>query len=461
MSESFYLYYLISIQKKYKGGKKIMANVEFNDYGYKYYNESNRFLFSSDAKHENLFDFVSSNLSDSPELFQTYISKKLDIITFEPKNCKNNDNDIIKIKELLVSCHPYYEYEYQRVMIKTIGEYFNNLLVHSVIQNQTILHNSLQRNWFCKRFNWLIPDFLTSNKGITFNGEIPEKYFYSEYLKRIGSERQKQDENIIYDVPQESLVGFVDQIRAQKMAYNMLYFILDISAPKLEGLTKLQRIWVFENIFQAGYYQSEIKIMKKPLFQYTFKWKDDNDYSTKHDNYVKTYDLFKPLHNLSKLDAGYTSIPANMTEFFNDAIEQAKSITPSKIYEEYEINSIYQLLYLEIVSMINSDTMIRKCKNCGKYFVITNRKIAYCDRIDESGSYCSAVGSKRSFQKKMEQEEELKIYNRAYKTHHARVRNKIMSTADFDDWVLNAKKKLEQVRSGELDISTYQKWLKK
>ncbi len=61
----------------------------------------------------------------------------------------------------------------------------------------------------------------------------------------------------------------------------------------------------------------------------------------------------------------------------------------------------------------------------------------------------------------MDNEEELKIYNRAYKTHHARLRNKKMNSHEFETWTHEAKDRLEKVRAGELDIAAFKEWLKK
>ena len=111
--------------------------------------------------------------------------------------------------------------------------------------------------------------------------------------------------------------------------------------------------------------------------------------------------------------------------------------------------------------MLQDRVMVRKCRHCGKYFVVANRRIAYCDRVDEAGVRCSAVGSQQSFQKKMESDEALLIYNRAYKTHHARVRKGTMSKEDFELWYSEAKERMERARAGELDIAQFQEWLKK
>ena len=250
--------------------------------------------------------------------------------------------------------------------------------------------------------------------------------------------------------------GFYNELQTHKIVCNMLYYILDIFAPDLEELTLQQRTWLYDKIFFLSYDHTELTVKKRLAF-HSSCYTDTEEKNNMHN----LYDMIQPLFELKNLNAVYDGIPAYKKDSLVSAIEYTKTITSAKdIYEEYEINNLHELLYLEILSMIQNGTMIRKCKNCGKYFVVTNRKTAYCDRIDNSGMYCSAVGSKKNFQKKMEKEEALKIYNRAYKTHHARVRNKNMSPDEFSLWCTTARNKLEDVRNGYLDIDEFEKWLK-
>ena len=171
--------------------------------------------------------------------------------------------------------------------------------------------------------------------------------------------------------------------------------------------------------------------------------------------------MFSPLYALSNINVMHDGIAENMRSYFKTAIKYAEQITSNQIWRGYEIDDLRQLLYLEVLTMIQSETMVRRCKNCGKYFVIRNRNTAYCDRATVSGQLCSEIGSKISFQKKMNSEEELKVYNRAYKTHFARYKSGKMTKADLDEWCIEAKEKLSKVRTGEMDISTFQAWLTK
>ena len=59
-----------------------MAYVGFDDRGYGYFDEGHYLLFSEDNLHELLFCYVVQDLSCLPDLFDQYISQRMDIATF-------------------------------------------------------------------------------------------------------------------------------------------------------------------------------------------------------------------------------------------------------------------------------------------------------------------------------------------------------------------------------------------
>ena len=172
-------------------------------------------------------------------------------------------------------------------------------------------------------------------------------------------------------------------------------------------------------------------------------------------------DIFSKLASLEGKNIENGKISQEEKEALRAAVNLAKKQKNIQKYQAYEVTSLEQLLSIEIMAMIQNETMIRRCRNCGKYFVITNRNTAYCDRIDESGKRCAAVGPSRSFRKKMEADEALKMYTRAYKSHFARIKKGTMGKAAFTEWCKEAKGKLEHVRSGLLDMAAFQEWLKR
>ena len=416
-----------------------MLYAEFSDTRYECFDRSYDLLFTSGATHDRLFEYAAKDLSSLPILFEQYISNRMDTTIIRLKKYQGNADDLLKIEKTLKSIHPYYEWAYKEVIVMEIVDYFNSLLVY--------LHHTLSKDEYTKIIHVLIPSSFVSD---------PTDYndFYNAYAKWMGLEIDDNIEIAVLNVPQQKPQGFAKEILTQNTISNMLYFILDISVQDIEKLTTSQRTCLYGNIFQRD--SESMRITKRTSFA-PIRFRNNAPIAEKH----KIDDIFNPLCNLKQLNVAYNAIPTNMAQSLNSAIEYVNNIKTTKVYEVYEINSLHELLHLEIISMIQAGTMIRKCKNCGKYFIVDNRKIVYCDRIDESGACCSAVGSKRAFQQKVDQDEALKIYTRAYKTHHARVRKKKLSQEDFSIWCDEAKVNLEKARIGELDISTFQEWLKK
>lgn len=434
-----------------------MAWARFDDTGYIYYNEKTSKIFCTDSTHADLFDYVAEDLSLLTKLLEKYVSNKIDTATFTFKDFPSTDDTLSEIEQLLMAAHPYYIYESTNVIINAIGNYFNNLLAYSSLHLKTPSRDcTLDKNWYIDRITVLLSPLLQA-------GDTYQEDFYYKYQKWINPKEYRIEESFITDIPTKMPIAFAEELKTQNMIYDMLYFILDISNQNLESLTLPQRAWVYENIFLSEKTSVKRQFSFLPLKQYI----DDatnSQISFSHNeganNLEESNKIFGILRNIKNTDIRHKGIPQNMMNAFKYATDYAKKNAPDKISEQYEINNLYQLLYLEIISMIQSNILIRKCKNCGKYFLIKNRNVTYCDRRDSSDMPCSAIGPKRSFQKKMEQDEALKIYTRAYKTHHARFRKGKMSLNEFGTWCKEAKANLIKARNEELDISVFQEWLK-
>lgn len=434
-----------------------MGYVLFNENSYDYFDDSDYYLFTADNTHIDLFEYIAKDFSCLPELLEQYISQRFDIKEFKFKKKANSTEYIDRITEILKSSHPYNEHEYRKVIKNAIGNYFNELLVYSYHRLKSLSDECVKdKDWYTDKINFLMEPFLNI-------GDTDPTDFYDKLQKWIAPEEYGIEEFLIPDVPPKMPSVFNSETETQVFIYNMLYFILDISVPGIRELTIPQRIWFYCNIFNEQLFHSaEMGITQLISFLPLVPHQKKHTYSFNTENEEKINEIFYPLHNIRTLDIRRNGIPANLMKNFNDAVENAKSITTTAIvYEKYEISDLKQLLYLEVISMIKSNIMIRKCKNCGKYFVTNNRKTVYCNRIDEYGMCCAAVGPNRSFQQKLKEDEALKIYTRAYKTHFARVRKKKMAQEDFSNWCTDAKKKLNEVRSGTLDIAAFQEWLKK
>ena len=431
-----------------------MGYALFNDGVYKYLDRGDYVLFSEDKEHRKIFDYVNADLSSIPDLLLKHCSDRMNLDTFKLRSGDKSDNELSQMKAILESAHPYYKHEFDKTIVNAIGEYFNNLLLYLIYPGgNSAFGKKIKYKWYSERLWALMPASFVSQ----FGEKGPDDFFF-EYNDRIGKLNVHKEyyETLVLGVPHYKPVLFSSEISVQKEIANMLYFILDIDAEGINELSLQQRVWLYGNIFDTNLYVTEnLSFLEQTVFE------GGVDRSQEADEANKLYDIFKPLFSLRNIDVMHYGIPGKIQENFASAVKCAKETASSEIYEKYEIDSLQQLLVLEIVRMIKGKTMIRVCKNCGKYFVIYDKKVVYCDRVCKSGHTCSEVGAKRSFQKKMSEDEALTLYTRAGKKYFARWKNSKISKKELDDWRKEARDKLDKVRNGEYDLEEYKQWLGK
>ena len=120
-----------------------------------------------------------------------------------------------------------------------------------------------------------------------------------------------------------------------------------------------------------------------------------------------------------------------------------------------------QLLTLELMDMLDQNIIVKRCRYCGNYFIAENMKNEYCGGIAQGEKRpCSEIGSARTYQNRVKKDEIYTLYQRAYKTHFARIKKKKMTQTEFNTWAIEAKQKMGDVREGRLGMTEYAEWLK-
>lgn len=448
-------------------GGAILACVGFGDNGYDYFNKNNCILFSTDNTHDYLFNYIADDMSSLPELLEKYITERINPSTFELKNHANNIEDINSIKEILISAHPYYKYEYKKVIINAIGNYLNQLLIYSVYNQKKLISDyPLNQKWYYSIFHALMPCSLVS-AGDYPNGLFPLNFHqkYKTWVNDMGYKVNEIEETLIPNTPSKMPIGFYEELQTQKNMKNLLYFLLDIEAQGMEDLSIPQRIWLYGNMFCNKKSLSEMRVIRKHLFRSPTFYSEntcvkETDVPYLNEN-AKINDIFYPFYTYRPLNIVDDGIPENMADSFNAAIEYAKSINNNKIYEVYEIHNLQELLSIEILTMVQSKTEIKKCENCNKYFVRNDKKKKYCDRISAAGETCYKSAKKKRFKHKLENDLAFKLYNTAYKRHYAQYSKNNMTKQEFLTWQYEANEKLDLTNANELDIAIFEKWLNK
>ena len=127
-----------------------------------------------------------------------------------------------------------------------------------------------------------------------------------------------------------------------------------------------------------------------------------------------------------------------------------ENIIPSFIIELFELTSIENI-------------EIKKCKNCGKFFVPEKRSDElYCNSIFENDKTCKDVGPFKVKQKLMEENNDLKVYRNVYQKLLLRTRRNPDNTQYETEFIAFKKKNAElkeQINNGELSQEEYINWL--
>lgn len=128
----------------------------------------------------------------------------------------------------------------------------------------------------------------------------------------------------------------------------------------------------------------------------------------------------------------------------------------------YIAETLEALLKLEVYSMTREDVRIKRCKNCGRYFILEKGNLEYCDRIAAGETKpCNEIGKSRTYEQRITGgSSAMALYRKAYKTHFARIRSGNMTREEFDRWKAEAADQRRLAESGKLDFDEYATWLK-
>ena len=130
------------------------------------------------------------------------------------------------------------------------------------------------------------------------------------------------------------------------------------------------------------------------------------------------------------------------------------------------VQGFERLIVLDIIEMFQSNIIVKKCANCGKYFVPRKRNDAiYCDNIspqDESKT-CKEYGARQAWKTTLKEKETAGLYRNIYMSKQMLAkRNPDIEeyTASFEKFKTESKKWKSDVKSGVKSESDYLEWLK-
>lgn len=131
-----------------------------------------------------------------------------------------------------------------------------------------------------------------------------------------------------------------------------------------------------------------------------------------------------------------------------------------ELYTDYHVNNLESILMFEYIKIKENQLLIKKCANCGKYFIPSNRSDEiYCDNIFRSEKTCKQVG----YEEKEKKDPFKVLYAKARKTQHARIRYNIKNKPNYKEdhyipWRMAAEKARDHFKLLN-DIDGFRQWI--
>ena len=142
--------------------------------------------------------------------------------------------------------------------------------------------------------------------------------------------------------------------------------------------------------------------------------------------------------SLEKIDNDKVKINLSSFEILRDYSnypmrqdETQRIVSTANINSSYfiECADIIQALLIELLEIAKLNIEIKKCRNCGKFFVPDNiSDEIYCSNIYENGKTCKEIGHFKVQQKLIQENDDLRIYRNVYQKLLLRTRRNPTNT---------------------------------
>ena len=178
-------------------------------------------------------------------------------------------------------------------------------------------------------------------------------------------------------------------------------------------------------------------------------------------NVLDAMSIKKPVQE--KMVKYYTKPHSSLERFqFHSQSTNFELIDSTTFTEVLYPNDIYDIIDFLLRECIKREQSFKVCKSCGRYFVVTGHANSeYCNRLfKDTGKTCKEIGAVKVYQTKVNDNPAIKAYNKAYKTHFARVKYKRMTKEEFMAWAEIARDFRDKVLAGKMDLAEYMDWLK-
>lgn len=149
-------------------------------------------------------------------------------------------------------------------------------------------------------------------------------------------------------------------------------------------------------------------------------------------------------------------------EITEELLEKIKAANVAA-YTFYTSLDIRALVMLEFEYMCVNNHNVRKCANCGRYFLPFSLVSRYCDRpVEGKGKTCKDLGANAKYNEKVNGDDLMRIYRRLNNTYQMRCSRApgVYLRADYEAWQENAKSILENVKAGKIPVDEFEEMIR-
>ncbi len=200
---------------------------------------------------------------------------------------------------------------------------------------------------------------------------------------------------------------------------------------------------LLEGILRVEYYY------KPYLEKYHFKNGLPNSIHDTVTQYKEFIDDIKNIYSSSEIPP-YCTEPKITLQKTNSIIKREyNGKIVNSIWEQLEFTHVGDFLYNEFCDILRTFTIIKKCALCSNFFILKSHyNTDYCTNIapNETVKTCRDIGAYKTYNDKVKSDPILLEYQRAYKTHYARISKGLMTKQYFFEWcdkALNLKNKVQ------------------
>lgn len=262
-------------------------------------------------------------------------------------------------------------------------------------------------------------------------------------------------------------------------------FVQEYSFTLLSEITKME----FKNTYSLKEYETMIQEIVNKSGDKLENEKEDFIHDV---NYLFNVDQLEEINNLTPLQRFYvlskkvnkaisqfensklqialgdlTTLIDNISTLDEESLIEVATVNKDRILPipyTFESKDISQLLIIELQEIVCMDKFeIKKCKNCGKYFVPEKRTDElYCTNVYEDSRTCKEIGAFKVKQKMINEDEDLRTYRNVYQKLLLRTRRNPSNQQyerEFQHFKEDNRKMREKLDKDKITYEEYVEWL--